>query len=255
MSTVKWWVRWSEPQTQGITLRLVALPYAGGGATVYRSWVTALSPGIELIAMQLPGRETRISEQPLTTWSMLTATLGPHVLSLTDKPLVLFGHSAGALVAFEHARWLQDKGVLVRALLISGCRAPHLPDRHAPLSCVSDEDLRHELEHLKGTPKEVLNNRELVDLMLPVLRADCILYDTFSYKPSPALDCPIIAFGGNNDPLVSTSEIEAWNVHTSAWFTAHHLSGGHFFLYSNDFLYTLNKELQTLKSIETVEIV
>lgn len=245
MNGAAWWLPPSRSWRAGVSLRLLALPYAGGGATAFRPWFQALPAQVQVAAVQLPGRGARFVEAPLVTWPSLLEALVGAVLGLPDDgvPCMLFGHSAGALVAFELAKRLLDRGRAPAGLLVSGCRAPHLPPRAPPLSKASDAELARALERLGGTPAEALRQPELLALLLPVLRADCTLFDTHAPAAPVPLDLPITVFRGLRDPLVDDNEARAWAAHTRSGCRVHTVDAGHFYLDDAAFLRLLTASL------------
>lgn len=226
------WVRCpaSNPQAR---LRLFCFPYAGGSASVFHSWATALRSDIELNAVQLPGRENRLVDPPFIRLAPLVEALAQILPSYLDRPYVFFGHSMGALIGFELARRFRKQGSPGPAcLIVSGHRAPHLPDRRPPIHHLPDVRFIEELRRLNGTPEEVLQHEELRDLLLPVLRADFAVCETYLFAPEQPLDCPIFVIGGEQDPEVSQDELAAWQLHTWSAFSLHMIPGDHFFLHS-----------------------
>lgn len=213
-------------------IRLFCLPYAGSGAVAYRPWLAHLPATIELRVVQLPGREARLREQPYTRMAPLIETLVPIVERQLDRPYVLFGHSMGALVAFELARALRRRGAPPPVCLaVSGRRAPQLPDPDAPLHALADTLFVKEMvRRYNGIPRVILEDAELLRLFLPTLRADFELVETYQYRPEPALACPVAAFGGHADGRASLDELEAWQAQSDGPFSARQLPGGHFYL-------------------------
>jgi medium-chain acyl-[acyl-carrier-protein] hydrolase len=218
-------------------MRLFCFPYAGGGAGIYRNWGAYLPPEIELCAVRLPGREGRFTESPMRRIEPLVAQLVDGLLPHMDRSFSLFGHSLGALVAFELARVLrsQDQPTPVH-VFVSGRRAPNLADRdepdEPPLHTRPDAELLDALRRLEGTPSGVLAAPELIELMLPIVRADFEIGETYEYRAREPLDCPITAFGGLGDEGVSQDCVAAWQDQTRSRFMLHMLPGSHFFLHT-----------------------
>ena len=216
-------------------LRLFCFPYAGAGASIYRTWPQKLPPIVEVRAVELPGRGTRLRERPFLGLLPLVEHLGEALEPYLDKPFVFFGHSMGALIGFELARLLRREGKsLPLHLLVSGHRAPHLPSKHRPIHSLPEPEFLEELKNLDGTPEAVLQNSELMELLSPVLRADFSVCETYYYHEEPPLSCPITAFGGTEDRDVDRSMLEPWRLHTEGRFTLHMLPGNHFFLQSSE---------------------
>ena len=212
-------------------LRLFCFPYAGGGPAIYRLWPQSLPSLVEVCVAQLPGRGTRLRDQPFTSLDALIEAAAEAIAPLLDKPFALFGHSMGAMISFELARRLREQGRPQPAhLFVSGRKAPHLPN-HDPVSHnLPEAELRRELLRLNGTPREVLEHPELMELMLPLLRADFSVVETYVYRPGIPLDCPLTAFGGLRDSEVSREQLEAWREQTAGEFALRMLPGDHFFL-------------------------
>ena len=240
------------------TLRLICFPSAGSGASRYRGWPAALPHDVDVLAVQLPGREGRFGEAPFDQLepliSVLVRELAPVVGDGT--PYVLFGHSMGALIAFELARRLR-RDVLrgPRQLQVSGHRAPQLPHLGPRLHAEPDARLAHEMRRLGGTRQEILRADELVHLLLPTLRADWTLWETYAYQPEPPLDCDIAVFGGAEDTETSYFELAAWRDQTTRTCSLRLFPGDHFFLDSarNLFLSALAEAVQPYRPKEDAE--
>jgi surfactin synthase thioesterase subunit len=211
--------------------RLFCLPFAGGTALTYRSW-TALAPNeLEVCPIQLPGRDDRRKEPPITRMSDLVRELADVVEPLTDLPFGLFGHSMGARVALELARTLRRRGAPWPIhLFVSGSRAPHVPSGGPDLHRLDDAELIAELRRLGGTPDDVLADRELMASLLPVLRADFSVLETHVFDDTDRVDCDITAFRGAVDPLATREGTEAWAALTTRRLTLKTYSGNHFFI-------------------------
>jgi len=232
MSLTDLWITTFKPSPNA-PLRLFCLPYAGAGALAYRAWADEMSPEIELCAIQLPGRETRFKESPLTELGPLVSTLSailyPYRL---DRPFAFFGHSLGALIGFELARALAKHYNVVPAHLFMSARiAPHYIDPRPPFHSLPDAEFKAKLRELNGTPEEVLNNPELAPI-LAMLRADFAMNENYRYPGGEPLDAPITAFGGTDDPKVSKEELSGWKLHTRKQFQLRFFPGDHFFIQS-----------------------
>jgi medium-chain acyl-[acyl-carrier-protein] hydrolase len=211
-------------------VRLFCFPYAGGGASVFYPWARGLPAGVEVCAVQLPGREARLREAPIADWDVLLARLSEALAPFMDRPFALYGHSLGAAVAFELARRLRRDGRPPPFhLFVSGHRAPHCPAEGPELHALPDDQLIAGLRRLSGTPEEVLQHAEILALLLPLLRADFALAERYEWRPEPPLPIPITAYSGADDEHVPVEGVEAWREHTSARFRHLTLPGGHFF--------------------------
>lgn len=245
-SSVPWFAR-PKPNPHA-ALRLFCFPYAGGGALIYRAWSQMLPPEIEVFAAQLPGRSNRLKETPHTDLLALIEDVTENILPYLDRPFAFFGHSMGAMISFELARHLRRRGgpQPVR-LLVSGRRAPQLRDSHRSMHDLPEPEFIEELRDLEGTPPEVLEHPELMRLMVPLLRADFSVVETYRYTPDAPLDCQITALGGLQDAHVSRPELEAWQEQTTASCNVRMIPGNHFFVQTEQalLLRLVTRELQS----------
>jgi surfactin synthase thioesterase subunit len=210
---------------------LVCFPHAGGSAGYFRPLADALHGLTEVASVQYPGRHDRHREPFATSVAELVDGVLPEVMSRADTASVgLFGHSLGALVAFETARRMRAQGAPPAALFVSSSRAPHLPTPTAGTPELTDDALRDELISLGGTPPEVLREPALLRLVLPAVRADFAILARYRHLPSQPLDCPIVALAGGCDARVSFGEAGQWVTHTADRFELRVLPGGHFYL-------------------------
>jgi medium-chain acyl-[acyl-carrier-protein] hydrolase len=212
-------------------LRLFCFPYAGGGPTVFRDWAPLLPSEVEICAAQLPGREGRHFEALSTSAEALIEALVEELIARLDVPFAFLGHSLGALLAFLCARQLRNRhGRLPALLFVSGRSAPQSGPRQDPFHTLPNELFIQRLRSLGGTDEKVLANRELMDLLIPVLRADFQMNEQYLYTPEPALDCPIHSFRGLQDELMTYDEVAAWREQTTGAFRLRAIPGGHFFI-------------------------
>jgi len=225
------WVQVSRPRPAA-RLRLICLPAAGSGASRYRDWPAQLPDEVEVVSVQLPGRESRFTDKPIESMGQLIGPLLDGLASCLTRPFALFGHSMGALIAFELARRMRRSGLIPVHLFASGCRAPHLPRRSPDWHTLADAEFIAKIEALGGIPPELLADREFLNAMLPTLRSDCTLSETYVCRPELPLSCPVSAFGGLADEEVRPEDVRAWSRHTNAPFRAHLLPGDHFFINS-----------------------
>jgi medium-chain acyl-[acyl-carrier-protein] hydrolase len=239
------WIIFRKPNPQA-RLRLFCFPYAGTGASIFRTWSDGLPSDVEVCPVQFPGRGTRLMETPFTQLSPLVQALAQAMVPLLDKPFVFFGHSLGALVGFELARQLRrQSGVQPVRLFVSADRAPQIPHRDRPIHALPEREFLHELRRMNGIHGKVLEDVELMQIMLPVLRADFAVYETYVYSTEPPLDCPISTFGGLQDHRVNRGDLEAWRDQTSGPFSLRMFTGDHFFLNTTQprLLQVLSQEL------------
>lgn len=225
------WLVVAKPLPQA-RMRLFCLPYAGGGTAVYNRWHRYLPDTIELVSLRLPGRENRLMERPFTNLNDLLPELGAALADALDKPFALFGHSMGAMIAFELTRWLRrEKRPLPQRLMVSGFRAPHLPPNRPPIHHLPNAEFLAEVKLLGGTPQAVLEHEELLGLLLPLLRADFTLVGTYAWGEERPLTLPITAFGTADDPIATPAQLGAWQQHTTAVCAVHLFPGDHFYLH------------------------
>jgi medium-chain acyl-[acyl-carrier-protein] hydrolase len=216
------------------TQRLFCFPYAGGNAQVFRAWAEHLPPSIELIGIQAPGKGSRVMETPYSTLQELsTALLADIEPMLFDRPFSFFGHSNGALVAFELSCVLQERGLpLPRHLFLSASPAPWTRVFDRPYSAMSDDEFIGKLESLSGTPPEVLRNRELLDVFLPGLRADFSLAEGYAFARARKLAVPTSIFYGAEDEIEEV-QIRSWQQQLESEAHFEQIPGGHFFIHSH----------------------
>ena len=224
------WIRQTRANTHA-RLRLFCFAHSGGGASFFRRWGESIGTDIDVCSLQLPGRENRRSEPPFTQFTPLIETLVDVLLPYMDLPFAFFGHSLGALISFELAHQLRRQGRQGPAqLFVSGRRAPHIPRPETSIVALPDREFIEEIQRFHGTAPEVLQNKEVMELFLPLLRADFSLYESFVYASEGALNCPISVFGGDDDTEVSIATLIAWKEHTTSMFKLHVFPGNHFFL-------------------------
>lgn len=237
-----------NPQTN---LRLFCFPYAGASTLTFRTWLGRLPLAVELCPIELPGRGTRLTEAAFTRMAPLVQAVAQALLPHLDKPFAFFGHSMGGLISFELAHLLRRKYDLSPShIFVSGRRAPQVLAPDPPIHNLPEQAFLSELRRLKGTPEAVLANAELMQLLLPTLRADFAVLETYVYTPKPPLNCSITVFGGLQDSEVSCDHLEAWHEQTNASFSLQLLPGDHFFLHSAQslLLQSLSRALHQIAS-------
>jgi medium-chain acyl-[acyl-carrier-protein] hydrolase len=197
---------------------------------MYRDWPASLGDDVEVVGVQLPGRETRMFEPPLDSVTSVVTPLVADIHEWLDRPFALFGHSMGALLAFELARVLQKRGSPPLSLAVSAFRAPHRPGRRRRVVDLHDEELLAELGTFTTTRHTALAHADFARLILPTLRADIRMCEAHVWRRGAPLSCPILAFGGRHDHTVSRSALEDWARHTASDFQVRLFAGDHFYL-------------------------
>jgi medium-chain acyl-[acyl-carrier-protein] hydrolase len=215
-----------------VQIRLFCFPYAGGGASVFNSWPELIPSQVELWSVQLPGRENLRTLPAFTCIEPLLAALADAIEPYLDLPFAFYGHSMGALVSFELARTLRRQGrAMPKCLFVSGHRAPQLPVTNAALYALPQNEFLARVRNMGGTPDDVLDNRELMELFVPLLRADFEVCETYMYRDESPLECRISCFGGLDDSRVKREDLSAWRLQSAAPFRLRFFPGGHFFLH------------------------
>lgn len=214
-------------------LRLFCFPYAGGGPEPFGRWRRGLPDRCELVAVDYPGHGFRPQEPPVESALELACELAGAMAAMADLPFALFGHSMGALIAYETARELASMDLMPTHLFVSGRGAPQrrLPPDPGPLS---DAAIRERLRSLGGTPAQVLDNDELMERLMPALRADFRICDSYVHEHEAPLTISLETFAGDRDPSVTPAEIAEWVNQTVGPTDNHVIRGGHFFLHTAD---------------------
>jgi medium-chain acyl-[acyl-carrier-protein] hydrolase len=227
----KSWVLIPKPLPSA-RFRIFCLPYAGGSSTVFRSWPEALQPDIEVAFIQLPGRGARFRETPFTDLAIAVQMLAQALQGFLDKPYMLFGHSLGALLSFELIRELRRLGQPEPFhLYVCARSAPQLPDERTPIHKLPDPFLVTQVQRrYGGIPQAILDDPEMLQLFLPILRADLQMLETYQYTSDLPFSCDITACGGYQDLLISEAHLAAWEEHTLGQFSQHMFPGNHFFV-------------------------
>ena len=229
-------------------MRLFCFHHAGGSAAAFRLWPRQL-PEFDVCAVQLPGRANRFVEAPMTDVRLVVDALVDELLPLFDRPYVLFGHSMGTAVAWALAHRLQAMGApLPQRLFVSGRQPPHRPFGEWSMSGLSDADAVEALHRsFGGLPAEVLANPELIELMLPILRADFELLERYRPVLGTPLPLRVVAMGGDDDPFATDDRLGAWQACTTHPLQVRRLPGDHFYLdaHLDDVLAVLRTECDT----------
>ena len=228
MKTQQIWLKNKRPIKPEDTV-LLCFPFAGGGASAYYSWYDKLPEDIVVCPVQLPGREDRFKEPPYLSMDHLIEYLLPDIRQIPNN-LILFGHSMGAKIAYEVEKRLEQEGKTSLHLIVSGNRPPHMPEPK-PIHHLDDEAFRHALARFEGTPKEILENQDLFQFFLPMLRADFQMDEMYCEMEKTKLKCPILALGGEEDGEAVPEEIRLWEEYTRDTFSCRFFPGGHFFVW------------------------
>ena len=231
-------------------LRLFCLPHAGRGASLFFPWRAALPEWIELHAVQLPGREGRRTEASVPRISILAERLAREMMPHLDRPYVLFGHSMGALISFETARALRRLGApLPGTLVLSGRRAPTVPEHESPIHGLSDADFVAAMcARYNGIPQIILEQPDMMRMFMPVMRADIEAIETYVHHPEPPLAVPFLVYGGREDPQVAPANIAGWSPLTTRGISQRLFPGGHFYLQDvrEDLIAALGQDLSAI---------
>ncbi|WP_239642909.1 thioesterase II family protein [Nocardiopsis alkaliphila] len=212
-------------------LRLVCLPFAGGGASVFQALPGLLPEAVEIVAVQLPGREERSREDPPARLDRLVRAIAIALRPYQDLPLAFYGHCAGGLLAYELASHMgAEQDVWPRRLVVGAQPAPGSPIPGAHLHELSDRELIDAVAGRGGLPEAVVGNTALIEFLLPLLRSDFALWERYEHRPRPPLPVPINVLRGRDDPLVGKAEVEGWREHTTAGVTEATVDGGHYFI-------------------------
>lgn len=240
------WITCQKPNPAA-TLRLFCFPYGGGDAATFNGWAASLPSCVEVWAARLPGRGQRVNEAPFTSLTPLVEALADAMFPLLEaRPFAFFGHSMGALLAFELAHLCSDEfGLRPARIYVSGQCAPHLPRTDPPSYDLPEPDFLNRIREMNGTSAAVLANSELMQMLLPALRADFAICETYTCAHRTPLSCPISAYGGLRDESVSRVAMQAWRLHTDDTLTVRMFPGDHFFIRSAQplVLDTLAREL------------
>lgn len=223
------WLRTRRPLAQP-TARVLCLPYAGGGSTIFHAWSDGVPAGVEVRAVQLPGRQDRLAEPGLRSVAAIVDRLIAALQVLPPTPLVVYGHSFGAVLAYELAQRLRATSLAPRALVVGSRRAPQLPPLAGDIHDLPDAGFKQELHRRYGTAWTLLNDAELMSLTLPSLRVDFAALETYRFGPAEPLAIPVTVLRGLRDAALSPEEAAAWRERTSKTTVIHEVDAGHFFV-------------------------
>lgn len=249
------WVECHKPRPQA-RISLFCFPYGGAGASVFSLWPADLPGEIEVFAIQPPGRESRWREAPIRALEEFLPPLQEAMLPYLKRRFAFFGHSLGAFFAFELVRKLRiEHSLSPFHFFASGKRAPQVPNPESPIHLLPEREFVEALcERYNGIPQEVLQDADLMKMLMPPLRADLTINETYTYREDAPLDCPITAFGGLADRSTTRENLAAWRHQTTNSFKLHMFSGDHFFLKENR-IKLLNQISDELKIYASEEIV
>lgn len=212
-------------------MRLFCFPFGGGGASVFHSWAMAMGDTIEIRALQLPGRETRIAEPREKDIDKVVMEIAAALAAYQDKPFAIFGYSLGSLLAFEVCRELRRQDwKMPFHLFVAAHEAPQLPPSHPPISHLDDKEFVIKIEYYFQPQGEAWGNLELREFLMPVLRDDIALYESYRYQEDAPLPCPIDVFAGDRDRATPLESTRLWSDQTTSNMKHHVLEGGHFFI-------------------------
>ncbi|WP_433337028.1 thioesterase II family protein [Spirillospora sp. CA-294931] len=214
------------------SMRLFCLPHAGGSAVFFRTWAKETGPAVEVHAVQYPGRADRMGEALIPDPERMARLIAGAMAPLTDRPFAIFGHSMGALLAYEVARLLQERDSAPAHLFVSGTRAPDDRDDD-PVSTYDDDGVVAEMLKLGGTDGEAMANPELRELVLPYVRNDFKLVEDYRHREEPRLRVPMTMIVGDADDDVTPEQAAGWGAHTDGGFALRTLPGDHFYLVPN----------------------
>ena len=221
---------WFPYRTESGAAQLFCLPYAGGGASRFLPLARQLAPAIEVLPVQPPGREARLREPPARHASEIVDALLPSLLPRLDRPYAVLGYSLGALVGFELVRALAREGAPPPIGLIAAAAVP--PPRRVRAehrSRLADAELAAVIGDMGGTPSQVLQDPDLLAMVLPLMRADLTVWETYECPFDAQVNCPVAAYGGRDDPGTPANRLRHWHDATTATARLRMFDGGHFF--------------------------
>lgn len=222
---------WFSMRKQPAEFTLFCFPFSGGTAAAFKPWQVHNSDLLEVVPVKLPGRETRYKEPAFFDLVDMASAFVDALAPYTDRRYALYGHSMGGLIIFEVVRQIRQRGLPMPEHLFPGAyRSPERPSTKRNIHHLDNEAFLEELRTYEGTPESFFDNPELIDFLLPMLKADFSIHETWVYKNQPPLDIPITGFYGKEDPISPATEMQPWQAHTSKSFELVQIPGSHFFL-------------------------
>ena len=214
--------------------RIIMFPYAGGGASIFRKWKDFLE-NIRLYAVQYPGRENRMLEEPIKDFDILLNEVYKNLISIISDgiPYYLFGHSLGTKLVYELTLRIMNHNMKKPSgIIISGGKAPCFKEEN-PIYHLDDIDFIKGINRYSGTPEEIIQNIEIMKIFLPMLRADFMIDETYQRKEIEKIDVPILGLMGTDDKELKIEELKKWEEYTTKDFQYRYVEGGHMFINTN----------------------
>lgn len=235
------------------SIDLFCFPYAGSGASIFYSWANYLNPKINIYGFLAPGKEDRISEELIVDLNTLVQNAVEELKQIINKPFVLFGHSMGSVLAFEIAKTLESETITPELVILSGRPPPRFGLKMNPISHLGDKELIAELHKLEGTDTRILENDELMELLLPIIRADFRISEAYKSSASLKINSPMIAIGSEEDPWLNVAEFSEWKDYSNSTTKIHFFPGGHFYLREHIDLLTAFLNTEILAQIRSIK--
>jgi medium-chain acyl-[acyl-carrier-protein] hydrolase len=221
------WIKRPRPAPEAES-RLFCVPHAGAGPSFFARWVTELSPAVDVCLVHLPGRETRLTERPVDDLPLIATRVAEAARPLLDRPFAFFGHSMGAVIAYEVVHQLPQQP---HHLFVSASAPPHCPSPEPEIAHLPDADFLAAVRHgYAGIPDALWDNDQLLRVLLPALRADFAAFERYRWTPRQQLRCAVSALGGSADPFVPDSALARWGELTAGGCTVRVIGDGHFYL-------------------------
>ncbi len=226
------WIKLSKGENDHF--RVFCFPYSGATAQVFRPLTQLLPEGVSVYSYELPGRGRRFNEEIPGTLAEIIEEAFLSINRIIDRPYIFWGHSLGGIIGYEMARHIRTNNhPLPKHLFVTGIRAPQVPKREKDVYDLPRDEFIEKIKEMGGTPEEIFNHEEMLDIMIPILKKDFKIYEMYRFTPDMPMPFPITAIGGLDDKFVSKEDLEQWSVHTSSLFDMHMLAGDHFFIFDN----------------------